>query len=48
MMEGSGTGVGSVLVTNGSECGSGKPKTYGSYRSGSRSGTLLLIVDLGN
>ncbi len=31
-MEESGSGSGSVLVANGSECGSpGGPKTYGSY-----------------
>ncbi len=35
MMEGSG----SVLVANGSGCGSGRPKTYGSYGFGSGSAT---------
>ena len=43
MMEGSGaeSGAGTVLVTNGSGCGSGMPKTYGSYGAGSGSVTLL-------
>jgi hypothetical protein len=30
-----GYGAGSVLVANGSGCGSGRPKTYVSYGSGS-------------
>ena len=47
MMEGSGaesgseSGAGTILVTNGSGCGSGMPKTYGSYGAGSGSVTLL-------
>jgi hypothetical protein len=39
MMEGSGSG--SVLVTNKSGCGSGRPKRYGSYAFGSGSGSLI-------
>jgi hypothetical protein len=39
-------GSGSVSLTNGSGCGSGKPKTYGSYGFGSglESGSATLIV----
>jgi hypothetical protein len=38
MIEGAGSG--SISLTNGSGCGSGRPKTYGSYGSGSA--TLLV------
>jgi hypothetical protein len=41
MMERPETGAGSVLTTYGSGCGSGRPKTYGSYY-GSGSTTLLV------
>jgi hypothetical protein len=40
-----GVGSGSVLMTNGSKCGSGRPKTYGSPGSGCGSGTLINCVD---
>jgi hypothetical protein len=48
MMEGSGSGARSVLLTNGSECGSGGPRKYRSYESESGCGFGSKTVVKGN